>query len=192
MPRKGRYLRRSIARSFEEEGAPTTSSSRRRLMCASPSKRRRQRMPPPTSSDCNCPPPRHRSRPRATSIEDDGNYCNYCHVHHHHLNWNLPFVSGTNIPASAEAEATAADDAAADEDKRRRQTTTTTTTTSGVDVNPHLSSAPFDESPIVVWWKQHKSLVNVLVNPSSLFTARTKPSKVATTAWSPNTTTNCR
>jgi hypothetical protein len=39
LPKKGRHLRRSIARSFEEEGAPTPSSSGRRLMRTSRSKR---------------------------------------------------------------------------------------------------------------------------------------------------------
>jgi hypothetical protein len=112
LPRKERLLRRSIARSFEEEGAPTPSSSGRRLMRASQSKRRQQHLPPPTLSDCNCHPLCHRSRPRATSIKDDVDYCNYCHVHHHHLSWN---------PPSAEAEATAADDAATDKDKQLRQ-----------------------------------------------------------------------
>ena len=39
LPRKGRYLRRSMARSFEEEGAPMPSLSGRRLMRKSRSKR---------------------------------------------------------------------------------------------------------------------------------------------------------
>ena len=46
-PRTEQLLLRSIARLFEEEGAPTPSSSGRRLMRASRSKRRRRRLPPP-------------------------------------------------------------------------------------------------------------------------------------------------
>ena len=156
LPRKGWYLRRSIARSFEEEGAPTPSSSGRRLMRAIRSKRRRQRLPPPTSSNCDCRLPCHRSRLRATSIKDNGNYCNYCHVHHHHLNWNLPFVSGTNTPASAEAEATAADDAAADKDERRRQR------------RRHLVSTSIHTCPVLRWTNLPSSFGGSSINRSSM------------------------
>ena len=106
-PRKGRYLCRSIARSFVEEGAPTPSSLGRRPMRESRSKRRRRRLPPPTSSDCNRRPPRSLSRPRATSIENDGDYCNYCHHHHHQ--WRQrgrrapPYKTGAQHGGSARA-----------------------------------------------------------------------------------------